>query len=134
MRAVGNPHVRMLYDFYHEQISGGNLIKKLVDNQDLVALVHVADHAGAAISPETGGSELPRDPAETRPDSVPAARLRWSFCLSRIPLRSCARRAGMSSLRSPRHEVRTSRESPGCPLESKCKVKFILAEYYLQEL
>jgi hydroxypyruvate isomerase len=46
VRAVGNPHVRMLYDFYHEQISGGNLIKKLVDNQDLVALVHVADVPG----------------------------------------------------------------------------------------
>jgi hydroxypyruvate isomerase len=46
VRAVGNPHVRMLYDFYHEQISGGNLIKKLVDNKDLVALVHVADVPG----------------------------------------------------------------------------------------
>jgi hydroxypyruvate isomerase len=46
VRAVGNPHVRMLYDFYHEQISGGNLIKKLVDNQDLIALVHMADVPG----------------------------------------------------------------------------------------
>jgi len=43
----------MLYDFYHEQISGGNLIKKLVDNEDLVALVHVADVPGRQ-QPGTG--------------------------------------------------------------------------------
>jgi hydroxypyruvate isomerase len=46
VRAVGNPHVRMVYDFYHEQIAGGNLIKKLTDNIDLVGLVHVADVPG----------------------------------------------------------------------------------------
>ena len=46
VRAVGNPSVRVLYDFYHEQISGGNLIKKLVDNIDLIGLVHIADVPG----------------------------------------------------------------------------------------
>src|SRR5205823_8363085 len=32
VRNVGNPNVKFLYDFYHEQISEGNLIKKLKDN------------------------------------------------------------------------------------------------------
>ena len=43
---VGNPHVKLLYDFYHEQISEGNLIKKLEENIDLVGLVHIADVPG----------------------------------------------------------------------------------------
>lgn len=46
VRKVGNPHVKLLYDFYHEQISEGNLIKKLQENIDLVGLVHVADVPG----------------------------------------------------------------------------------------
>lgn len=46
VRAVGNPHVQMLYDFYHEQISGGNLLKKLTENIDLLGLVHIADVPG----------------------------------------------------------------------------------------
>ena len=46
VRKVGNPHVKFLYDFYHEQISEGNLIKKLKDNIDFVGLVHIADVPG----------------------------------------------------------------------------------------
>src|SRR6266704_1551734 len=46
VRAVGNPHVRFLYDFFHEQIAEGNLIAKLEKNIDLVGLVHVADVPG----------------------------------------------------------------------------------------
>lgn len=46
VRAVANPNVRMLYDFYHEQIASGNLLKKLTNNIDLVGLVHVADVPG----------------------------------------------------------------------------------------
>jgi len=46
VRKVDNPHVRLLYDFYHEQIAEGNLIKKLQENIDLVGLVHVADVPG----------------------------------------------------------------------------------------
>ena len=46
VRKVGNPHVKFLYDFYHEQISEGNLIKKLQENIDLVGLVHIADVPG----------------------------------------------------------------------------------------
>ena len=46
VRSVGNPHVRFLYDLFHEQIAEGNLIEKLEKNIDLVGLVHVADVPG----------------------------------------------------------------------------------------
>jgi hydroxypyruvate isomerase len=43
---VGHPHVKFLYDFYHAQISGGNLIENLEKNADKVGLIHVADVPG----------------------------------------------------------------------------------------
>jgi hydroxypyruvate isomerase len=46
VRAVGHPQVRFLYDFFHEQISEGNLIEKLEKNIDYVGLIHVADVPG----------------------------------------------------------------------------------------
>ena len=46
VRSVGNPHVKFLYDFFHEQISAGNLIAKLEKNLDLIDLVHIADVPG----------------------------------------------------------------------------------------
>lgn len=46
VRAVGSPHVKVLYDFYHEQRGQGNLLEKLEQNFDLVGLVHIADVPG----------------------------------------------------------------------------------------
>ena len=46
VRMVGNPDLRVLYDFYHEQRYGGNLIEKLQANIDLVGTVHIADVPG----------------------------------------------------------------------------------------
>jgi hydroxypyruvate isomerase len=46
IRAVNSPQVRVLYDFYHEQRAGGNLIEKLEQNIDFVGLVHIADVPG----------------------------------------------------------------------------------------
>jgi hydroxypyruvate isomerase len=46
VRAVNSPHVRALYDFYHEQRGWGNLMEKLEQNIDLVGLVHIADVPG----------------------------------------------------------------------------------------
>src|SRR3989475_7979200 len=46
IRKVNHPHVKFLYDFYHEQIAEGNLIKKLEKNIDQVGLVHIADVPG----------------------------------------------------------------------------------------
>jgi len=44
--AVGHPRVKFLDDFFHEQISEGNLIEKLEKNIDKLGLVHVADVPG----------------------------------------------------------------------------------------
>jgi hydroxypyruvate isomerase len=46
VRAVGSPHVKVLYDLYHEQRGFGNLIEKLDGNIDLIGLIHVADVPG----------------------------------------------------------------------------------------
>jgi hydroxypyruvate isomerase len=46
IKAVDHPQVRFLYDFFHEQISEGNLIEKLEKNIDRVGLVHIADVPG----------------------------------------------------------------------------------------
>jgi hydroxypyruvate isomerase len=46
IREVNHPRVQFLYDFYHEQIAEGNLIKKLEQNIQLVGLVHIADVPG----------------------------------------------------------------------------------------
>jgi hydroxypyruvate isomerase len=53
VRKVDNPHVRFLYDLYHEQIAEGNLIEKLEKNIELVGLLHVADVPGRH-APGTG--------------------------------------------------------------------------------
>jgi hydroxypyruvate isomerase len=52
-RGVGHPKVKFLYDFYHEQIAGGNLIQKLEKNIEQVDGVHVADVPGRH-APGTG--------------------------------------------------------------------------------
>lgn len=46
VRAVNRPNVKVLYDFYHEQRGGGNLIEKLEKNFEWVGLVHIADVPG----------------------------------------------------------------------------------------
>jgi hydroxypyruvate isomerase len=46
VKSVKHPQVQFLYDFFHEQISEGNLIEKLEKNIDHVGLVHIADVPG----------------------------------------------------------------------------------------
>ncbi len=53
IRAVNHPQVRLLYDFFHEQISEGNLIEKLRKNIEYTGLVHIADVPGRH-APGTG--------------------------------------------------------------------------------
>lgn len=55
IREINHPRVKFLYDFFHEQISEGNLIAKLEKNIDLVGLVHVADVPGRH---EPGSGEI----------------------------------------------------------------------------
>ena len=53
IQKVDNPHAKLLYDFFHEQMSEGNLISKLKSNIDHVGLVHIADVPGRR-QPGTG--------------------------------------------------------------------------------
>jgi hydroxypyruvate isomerase len=46
VKAVNHPQVEFLYDLFHEQISEGNLIKKLEQNIQHVGIVHIADVPG----------------------------------------------------------------------------------------
>jgi hydroxypyruvate isomerase len=46
VQEVAHPQVELLYDFYHEQISAGNLIEKLQKSIRKLALVHIADVPG----------------------------------------------------------------------------------------
>jgi hydroxypyruvate isomerase len=46
VREVQSPHIKVLYDFYHEQRGYGNLIEKLEKYIDIVGLVHIADVPG----------------------------------------------------------------------------------------
>jgi hydroxypyruvate isomerase len=46
VQAVNHPQVQFLYDFFHEQISEGNLLEKLEKNISSVGLVHIADVPG----------------------------------------------------------------------------------------
>jgi hydroxypyruvate isomerase len=46
VRAVGSPHVKLLYDIYHQQIMEGNLIATIEANIDLIGHFHMADVPG----------------------------------------------------------------------------------------
>jgi hydroxypyruvate isomerase len=46
IRELNHPGVKFLYDFFHEQLSEGNLIAKLEKNLDEIGLVHIADVPG----------------------------------------------------------------------------------------
>jgi hydroxypyruvate isomerase len=46
VREVGSPHVKLLFDVYHQQISEGNLTRRILDNLDLIGHIHVADVPG----------------------------------------------------------------------------------------
>jgi hydroxypyruvate isomerase len=46
VKAVNSPHVRVLYDVYHEQREFGNLIEKFDAHIDQVGLIHIADVPG----------------------------------------------------------------------------------------
>jgi hydroxypyruvate isomerase len=46
IQAVDHPQVQLLYDFYHEQITAGNLIAKLEKSMPHLGLVHIADVPG----------------------------------------------------------------------------------------
>ena len=51
--AVDNPHAKMLYDIYHQQITEGNLINNIRQFQDKIGTFHVGDNPGR-MEPGTG--------------------------------------------------------------------------------
>jgi hydroxypyruvate isomerase len=46
IRAVGSPHVKILFDVYHQQISEGNLSGNIRKYRDLIGYFQIADHPG----------------------------------------------------------------------------------------
>jgi hydroxypyruvate isomerase len=46
VQTVNHPQVQLLYDLYHEQITAGNLIRKLEESIKHLGLVHIADVPG----------------------------------------------------------------------------------------
>lgn len=55
VRQVGSEQIKVLYDIYHMQIMGGNIIKTLEKNLEQVGYIHVADVPGRH---EPGTGEL----------------------------------------------------------------------------
>jgi len=55
VRAVGSPHIKLLFDIYHMQVMEGNIIQSLTHNLDVIGHVHVADVPGRH---EPGTGEL----------------------------------------------------------------------------
>jgi len=53
LKAVGSPHVKMLFDIYHQQISEGNLTGNIRKYHDLIGYFQLADHPGRH-QPTTG--------------------------------------------------------------------------------
>jgi hydroxypyruvate isomerase len=46
IEAVGSPHVRLIFDIYHQQASEGNLIGNIRRCKDAISHVHIADCPG----------------------------------------------------------------------------------------
>ncbi len=57
-RSIASSNLKVLYDLYHEQRSGGNLIEKLEENIAEVGLIHLADVPGRH-EPGTGEMNVP---------------------------------------------------------------------------
>jgi hydroxypyruvate isomerase len=46
VRQADNPHVKLLFDIYHEQVQNGNVIRTLTAAAPHVAVFHIADNPG----------------------------------------------------------------------------------------
>jgi hydroxypyruvate isomerase len=46
VRRIDNPHVRLLFDVYHEQVQAGNIIRTLKAAAPYIAGIHIADNPG----------------------------------------------------------------------------------------
>jgi hydroxypyruvate isomerase len=55
IKQVDNPHVRLLFDIYHEQVQTGNVIETIREAANYTEIFHVADSPGRH---EPGTGEL----------------------------------------------------------------------------
>lgn len=55
VRETDNPHVRLLFDIYHEQVQLGDVTRKVVEAAPLTTVYHIADNPGRH---EPGTGEL----------------------------------------------------------------------------
>ena len=46
VRKVNSPNIRLLFDIYHQQVTEGNIIERLMGNLNVIGHVHVADVPG----------------------------------------------------------------------------------------
>ena len=46
VKAVNSPHVKVLFDVYHQQITEGNLIPNLTAHTEWIGHIHIAGHPG----------------------------------------------------------------------------------------
>ncbi len=46
VKEINHPNVRLLFDFYHEQVMRGNLVNTFAAAAPMVGLVHIADNPG----------------------------------------------------------------------------------------
>jgi hydroxypyruvate isomerase len=58
MKDVDNPHVKLLFDIYHEQVQIGNVVRTLTAAAPHVAVFHIADNPGRN-DPGTGEMNYP---------------------------------------------------------------------------
>ena len=58
VKEINLPHVRMLFDIYHEQVMRGNVIHTLTEAAPFVSAFHVADNPGRN-DPGTGEIDFP---------------------------------------------------------------------------
>ena len=53
IRQLDHPHIKLLFDIYHEQVQAGNTIRTLTEAASVVSAFHVADNPGRH-EPRTG--------------------------------------------------------------------------------
>ncbi len=58
VKEINLPHVRMLFDIYHEQVMRGNVIRTITEAAPYVSVFHVADNPGRN-DPGTGELNFP---------------------------------------------------------------------------
>jgi hydroxypyruvate isomerase len=46
IREVGSPNVKILFDIYHQQITEGDIIRRMTSNIDLIGHIHCAGNPG----------------------------------------------------------------------------------------